>query len=164
VGERDRLRSAGDKVGAGKAQGRANRATEQLGVEGAQAAVEALYPGAEKVFEGRGAGTFDLIYRPAKPPPEFVVVEAKGGRGGNSASWWVGDQQVQQGHRDYAESVLVAMGERGVIDKALARELHDALSFDDLEYLEIRQPIDKDGGLRDLAVRQYDLSREDRRP
>jgi hypothetical protein len=161
LAERDQLLAAGDKVGAGKALGRANRATEELGVKGAKAYMEARDPGAKVVFEGEGAGTFDLVYEMSSPPPDFVVVEAKGGAGSNSSSRKVGEERYQQGRPEYAEDVLQAMVDRGKLDKGIAAGVEDAIEEKSLEYIEVRQAVTVDGSLGQLTARQYDLNIEE---
>jgi len=158
LAERDRLLAAGDREGARKAQGRANKATERLGIEGAEAFVEARYPGAELVYEGGGTGTFDLVYRVPGEPDRWVVVEAKGGSGSNSSSRMVGDDRYQQGHPEYARGILEAMMERDRLDDETLLGLTRALDRESIEYLEVRQRLDAGGELGALSARQYDMS------
>jgi len=161
LAERDRRRAAGDAEGAGKAAARANRATEELGVEGGKRYMDARDPGAELLFEGRGPGTFDLVYKMSKPPPDFVVVEAKGGSARASSSRRIGDLQVQQGRPEYAEDVLEAMASGGRIDEDIATAIQLALVRSRTEYVEVKQSIRRDGALGRLTARQFDLDLED---
>jgi len=157
MSERDAARQAGDKVAANKAQGRANRATEALGVQGAKAYMKARDPGAELVMQSRGTGSFDLVYRPSQRPPEFVLIEAKGGTGSNTSSRKVGDEQVQQGRPEYAADVAEAMRNRGGESKGVGIEIEEALEVDEVEYLEVTTPVNA-SNVQTPRIRQYDLS------
>ncbi len=158
MAERDRLQAVGDREGARKAQGQANKATEQLGIEGGRAFVEARHPGAELVYEGGGTGTFDLVYRVPGEPDRWVVIEAKGGSGSNSSSRMVDRQRYQQGHPDYARGILEAMGERGKLDDETLLGLRQAIRQDALEYLEVRQRLSGEGELGTLSAKQYEMT------
>ena len=152
--------TVGDAEGAGKAAARANRATEELGVEGGKRYMRARDPGAELLLQGRGPGTFDLVYKMSKPPPDFVVVEAKGGGASASSSRRIGDLQVQQGRPEYAEDVLEAMASRGRIDEDIATAIQLALVRSRTEYVEVKQTVRRDGALGRLTARQFDLDLE----
>jgi len=96
-----------------------------------------------------------------KPPPDFVVVEAKGGSARASSSRRIGDLQVQQGRPEYAEDVLEAMASGGRIDEDIATAIQLALVRSRTEYVEVKQSIRRDGALGRLTARQFDLDLED---
>ncbi len=150
LAERERLLEAGDTEGAGRAAARARRATEELGDAAATRYMEAR--GATPVYRGRGPNTVDQVWSNPAPPPEWFVIEAKGGSAGNTSSRiGRGGLRYQQGTPEYLESII----EQGNLPPGLARRLRIALEEGDLHYIEVAQRLDADGNLASVAVRRY---------
>ncbi|MGC5249682.1 hypothetical protein ACPXB3_22490, partial [Gordonia sp. DT219] len=93
--------------------------------------------------------------------PIIVVMEAKGphatlghrkGVGRNSA------RHYQQGRREYLESVLAAMGERGdATQLGLALTIKDAMKFGSLRYELVQARVDKNGSYSGYRHREFDI-------
>jgi hypothetical protein len=119
-----------------------NKASEIYGDKAAEYhAVPDHYPDAERV-DNRGAGNnrFDQIWR--REDGTYVVVEAKGGPHAKlgDRDGWTG-RRVRQGTREYFETILDKMEERGLHDPdeaELAEKLHEALKEGKVDYVVIR--------------------------
>ncbi len=150
LAERERLLEAGDTEGAGRAAARARRATEELGDAAATRYMEAR--GATPVYRGRGPNTVDQVWSNPTPPPDWFVIEAKGGSSTNTSSRiGEGGLRYQQGTRGYLQSIL----EDGNLPPERADELLEALDEGRLQYIEVAQRLDADGNLAAPVARRY---------
>ena len=77
-----------------------------------------------------------------------MIVEAKGGSATNSSSRDVGGTRYQQGTEEYARDIAVLTNDQ---------QLLDAINEGRVRYVEVSQPINNDGSLGDMAVRDYQL-------
>ena len=166
-------------------QGQRNKATERLGELAADEFMANRYPNAERIVpdprnpvETRGSGVPDAIYRDPGPPVRFFVVEAKGGTARNTSTRELDvpgqpdPQHVQQGHREYLQSILDnPRTTRGMSEAAVAELQQAAARGTGISYLEVSQKITEPntprpttGGepttpratLGDIQARQYD--------
>jgi RHS repeat-associated protein len=151
----------GDEAAEAEAQTRSNRATEQLGEQAADAWAAAAHPDAALLPTGRGPGTFDRVYEnpPGSRPPQYIIIEAKGGSSSNSSSRIGADEQRhQQGTTGYRDSVARHMRDSPSSDAAtseLGRRLLVEGDPDRIAYVEVSQPVAPDGSLRPIQARSY---------
>lgn len=147
---------------ASKGQGERNKATETLGELAGDEFVSRAFPDSTKVYpppdDGGGAGRLDAVYRNGSPPPPFIVVEAKGGSASNTSTRSVDGEHVQQGRRDYLESVLNDPRTTSTMSPELRAELQVALRRNELMYLEVSQKL-SGNALGDIRAREYDIGR-----
>lgn len=138
------------------------RASEDIG-EASAIRVAQLRYGVDpsQITISRGVGIPDLIFTdPATN--RLVVVEAKGGESPLGARLSVdGDQMVQQGTREYLESLAQAMQRSSDADVVRqGRELERKLVAGEVDYLLVRQPYARDDGtLETPLVAEFDISR-----
>ncbi|MCA9579177.1 MAG: RHS repeat-associated core domain-containing protein, partial [Myxococcales bacterium] len=157
----ERARAAGDEAAATDAQTRSNRATEQLGEQAADAWAAAAHPEAERVHGGRGPGTFDRVYEnpPHRRPPQYIIIEGKGGSSTNSSSRLDGlGERHQQGTTGYRDSVAEHMRDSPRSDAAtseLGRQLLVQGDPSRIAYVEVSQPVAPDGSLPPIQARRY---------
>ncbi len=138
---------------------------EEIGEEAADRhAIPEHFPGAERIELpelGYGQRQFDLVYK--LPDGTIIVVEAKGPSAELGACTLPNGQTVQQGRRDYFESVLDAMtgrGERlGNGEDSIAELLQDALDDGQLEYVLVQAKADGDV-YAGYDLKYFDLDRE----
>ncbi len=125
-------------------------AGEALGEHAATHAMENRFPGSQfdvtPLQEGqRGPGTFDHVYEVRdreSGETRVVVVEAKGPSGHLGTRLGFDGVSYQQGHRQYAASVIDAMRNHGPEGRQLARRLDAALQTDALDYYLVRARVD----------------------
>ena len=157
--ERDDCRARGDEAGAKKAQAKANKATENLGNQAAEAHVKEQYPNAERMpASGEGPGTHDNVFKTNEPPPapKYVVAEGKGGTATNSSSRAGPDgERYQQGTPEHFKSTNDQMANSSDPEKvATARELERAKPGE-VQRIEVSQPLDSAGNPTDMQVHEY---------
>jgi hypothetical protein len=142
------------------------RASEDVG-EAAAKRVARLRFGVDpaQVATRRGSGVPDLIFTdPATQ--RLVVIEAKGGESQLGTRRSVdGDQMVQQGTREYLESLAQTMQQSTDADiRQQGRDLETKLANNEVDYLMVRQPYSRaDGTLELPTVAKFDISRGGRR-
>ncbi|WP_159771297.1 hypothetical protein [Streptomyces sp. HM190] len=126
-------------------------------------AIPERYPGARRVDDGAfGNNRFDQIYQ--KPDGSFVVVEAKGSlkaRIGERTSYL--GNRVQQGTREYFETILDQMQERArkakdAEEMKLARDLRKALVRDRVDYVLVKADATPDGKYAGYDMEQFNIS------
>ncbi|MEV4862478.1 hypothetical protein [Streptomyces ossamyceticus] len=126
-------------------------------------AIPERYPGARRVDDGAfGNNRFDQIYQ--KPDGSFVVVEAKGSlkaRIGERTSYL--GNRVQQGTREYFETILDQMQERAkkardTEEMKLARDLRKALVRDKVDYVLVKADATPDGKYAGYDMEQFNIS------
>ncbi|MCC9707805.1 hypothetical protein E4N62_22535 [Streptomyces sp. MNU76] len=127
-------------------------------------AIPERYSGARRVDDGAfGNNRFDQIYE--KPGGGYVVVEAKG-----SLKAQVGERtshlgnRVQQGTREYFETILKEMDKRAdrVKDSAeadLASKLRMALATGKVDYVLIKADATPDGKYAGYEMRQFNIGK-----
>ena len=140
-------------------QAERNKATEHLGNLAAEEYMTQAFPGAERVHMGEGAGTFDQVWRTRDR--QYIIVEAKGGGGTNSSVREIDKLNYQQGSEKHAESVAGAMqksADKGadISEQMFADDLMKAVEQGRFRYVEISQPMDSNGKLSGIVVREYD--------
>ena len=140
-------------------QAERNKATEHLGNLAAEEYMTQAFPGAERVHMGEGAGTFDQVWRTRDR--QYIIVEAKGGGGTNSSVREIKKLNYQQGSKKHAESVAGAMQksvDKGadISEQMFADDLMKAVEQGRFRYVEISQPMDSNGKLSGIVVREYD--------
>ncbi|MFF7264969.1 hypothetical protein ACFZCL_32465 [Streptomyces sp. NPDC008159] len=126
-------------------------------------AIPERYPGARRVDDGAfGNNRFDQIYK--NPDGSFVVVEAKG-----SIKARIGERtsslgnRVQQGTREYFETILDQMQERAkkardTDEMKLARDLRKALVRDKVDYVLVKADATPDGKYAGYSMEQFNIS------
>jgi hypothetical protein len=119
---------------------------EQLGDNSAEYhAIQEHYPDFKRVDDrATGNNRFDQIWE-HDDGEHYLVVEAKGPSAdlGDRRGW--SGRQVMQGTREYFETILGKMEERGVTDPAeaeLAEKLHQALLEGKVEYVVVQAKAD----------------------
>jgi hypothetical protein len=126
-------------------------------------AIPERYPGARRVDDGAfGNNRFDQIYR--KPDGSFVVVEAKGSlkaRIGERTSYL--GNRVQQGTREYFETILDQMQERAkkardAEEMKLAKDLRKALVRDKVDYVLVKADATPGGKYAGYDMEQFNIS------
>jgi hypothetical protein len=160
LSRRDALLASGDRRGAGRAQAEANRYTEAIGDRAAVSYMETAHPGATRILQGRGPNTFDQVWDNPSPPPDFFIVEAKGGQASNTSSRvGSGGLRYQQGTTGYVDSIVSEMYTSSDPQvRRLARRLQRSLSAEDgVRYLEVSQPFSDVSTLGDIRVRDYSI-------
>jgi hypothetical protein len=113
------------------------------------------------LHSGRGPGRFDRVYEnpPGSRPPQYIIIEAKGGSASNSSSRLddVG-RRHQQGTTGYRNSVARHMRDSPSSDAAtrsVGRQLR-AADPASIDYVEVSQPLaSDDGSLRPIQARRY---------
>jgi len=129
-------------------------AGEALGEHAATHAVENTFPGSQfdvtPLHDGqKGPGTFDHVYEVLdreSGETRVVVVEAKGPSGHLGTRQGVDGVDYQQGHREYAASVINAMLKSGPEGRQLAWRLREALLTDQLDYYLVRAKVEITSG------------------
>ncbi|MCX8554111.1 hypothetical protein OS121_03215 [Mycolicibacterium mucogenicum] len=129
-------------------------AGEALGEHAATHAMENTFPGSQfdvtPLQEGlKGPGTFDHVYEVRdreSGETRVVVVEAKGPSGHLGTRQGVDGVDYQQGHREYAASVINAMLKSGPEGRQLAWRLREALLTDQLDYYLVRAKVEITSG------------------
>ncbi|MDQ2642837.1 MAG: hypothetical protein M3020_03415 [Myxococcota bacterium] len=114
------------------------------------------YPDAKKLHQGEGPNTLDNVYENGSPPPKYIVAESKGGSATNSSSR-AGENgdRYQQGTPEYLDSSSKHMAEHGTGDeKKAGKALQDA-DPGEVEYIEVKQPLDSSGNPSDIKVSKY---------
>lgn len=125
-------------------------AGEALGEHAATHAIETTFPSNQfevtPLHDGqKGPGTFDHVYEVRdreSGETRVVVVEAKGPSGHLGTRQGLDGLDYQQGHREYAASVIDAMRNHGQEGRQLARRLDQALGTDQLDYYLVRARVD----------------------
>jgi hypothetical protein len=155
--ERDAALARGDKDAAKAAQTKADNATRDLGEQATDSAIQAKYPDvADDPYKGEGPGTFDRVYKNTSPPPEYIIGEGKGGTGTNSSSRAGPDgERYQQGTPEYRDSVIQQMKQSSDPDTRATGEALDNTDRSNIDYVEVKQPVAKDGGLNPIKVNKY---------
>ncbi|MFD9131494.1 hypothetical protein ACFVZA_03480 [Streptomyces bottropensis] len=127
-------------------------------------AIPEHYAGARRVDDGVfGNNRFDQIYE--KPGGGYVVVEAKG-----SPRAQVGERtshlgnRVQQGTREYFETVVQKMQERAkkagnAEEMTLATKLEEALLKDQVDYVLVKADATPDGKYAGYEMAQFNLGK-----
>jgi hypothetical protein len=156
VADRTAARASGDRAAYDAAGARMARESELVG----DAAGRSYMRGRGTVrYEGHGPNTFDQVWRNTTPPPEFTVIEAKGGSATNAGSRVGADgRRYQQGTEPYLRSIIeesIAGNPRSQLPRDVALELERALDRGMLDYIEVAQPIAEDGSLLAPFVRRY---------
>jgi hypothetical protein len=150
------LRKKGDLEGATAKTTVMRKESERLGEVAGKRYMEGV---GDLAHNGKGANTFDLVYRNKKPPPQFTVLEAKGGGATNTSSRVGADgRRYQQGTEDYLRSIIddsLRTPPKADLPRKLALELEDALDNGALDYVEITQKLKADGGLGETLARKY---------
>ncbi|MDT0570911.1 hypothetical protein RM704_26205 [Streptomyces sp. DSM 3412] len=127
-------------------------------------AIPERYPGARRVDNGAfGNNRFDQIYE--KPGGGYVVVEAKG-----STTAKIGERtshlgnRVQQGTREYFETILKEMDKRA--DRAkdhaeadLASKLRIALAIGKVDYVLVKADATPGGKYAGYEMQQFDIGK-----
>lgn len=156
--DRDDAITAGNDAEAGKAQARANKATENLGNQAAEAHVKDKYPNAERMpTRGEGPGTHDNVFKTNSDNPDdpkMVVAEGKGGTATNSSSRaGPNGERHQQGTPEHFNSTNEQMA-KDPAQAETAQALQDAKPGE-VERIEVSQPLDKNGNPTDMKVSKY---------
>jgi RHS repeat-associated protein len=155
--QEEAARQKGDKQAEKDAKQDANKATEKIGADAADASVKSDYPDAKKIHSGEGPNTFDAVHeRPDDAgPPKYIVSEAKGGTATNSGGRDADGVQAQQGTPEYRDSVTNDMANsKDPETKKVGKKLQEA-DPDDIEYREVKQPLDSDGNPLPMKVSEY---------
>lgn len=129
-------------------------AGEALGEHAATHAMENTFPGSQfdvtPLHEGqKGPGTFDHVYEVRDHETgetRVVIVEAKGPSGHLGTRQGSDGVDYQQGHREYAASVINAMLKSGPEGRQLAWRLREALLTDQLDYYLVRAKVEITSG------------------
>jgi len=130
--------------------------SHQLGEEAAEMYMESL--GGNRIFpDGDVGGTprsgeFDQIW---EVDGQIYIVEAKGGSSGLGSRSIGNNRRAQQGTREYMDSILDNMDRNGQGD--LATRIRGADAIDDLNYIQVRQPISRTGELGPISVSEFNL-------
>ncbi|MBE7384878.1 MAG: hypothetical protein F6J95_026125 [Leptolyngbya sp. SIO1E4] len=108
-----------------------------------------------------GSGVPDLMYEAADG--RLLIIEAKGGTSelGTRLST-DGTRRVEQGHRDYLESLAAAMSRSSDPDiRRLGAKIEVALRGNPpaIDYMVVRQPFQDDGSLATPVVGTFDIRR-----
>jgi hypothetical protein len=127
-------------------------------------AIPERYPGARRVDDGAfGNNRFDQIYE--KPGGGYVVVEAKGSpRAGIGERTSHLGNRVQQGTREYFETILEKMQERakranGDAERKLAKDLRKALRKGQVDYVLIKADATPDGKYAGYQMEQFNIGK-----
>lgn len=126
-----------------------NRLTEVLGEEAARAYVAKNFSDYQPVkeYNGKGAGTLDLLYVNGEgSSAKYLVVEAKGGTSRNNGSRMAKDARgkeirAQQGTPEYLQSVIAEMKRKEGMEK-VADDLSEAKKDGRIQYIMVSQPLD----------------------
>ncbi|MEZ4230481.1 MAG: hypothetical protein R3B89_15005 [Polyangiaceae bacterium] len=108
-----------------------------------------------------GSGTLDRVYKREKPPPTtYVVNECKGGDATNSGGRNDPNkkgERYQQGTPEYLQLQADNMAKNGKTqaERDAGEELKRAIENGNVEYNEVKQPVDHSGNLGDTSVREY---------
>ncbi|ARD22731.1 RHS repeat-associated core domain-containing protein [Shewanella japonica] len=147
-----------------------NKSTETIGEKAADMAVKAQYPGYERIHpesldrSSPGAGSFDMVYQNANG--DVIIVEAKGGKSPLGKKQ-IGDDDYQQGTKEYAAAITMEMGERdkGSTDKISAKAIEKAFDRkrNKVQYLHVETPINKTArgsSVSEVRISEFDISKK----
>jgi hypothetical protein len=132
------------------------RASEQLGERAARDYMGSI--GGRLLYTGRGAGTFDQVWRVGDT---FYVVEAKGGSSGLGTRMVEGVGRAEQGTREYFLAIARNMSSGPTAaTRETGQELLEAIADNHVRYVRIRAPIGTSAGadaLRDIQIAEFAL-------
>jgi hypothetical protein len=103
-------------------------------------------------LEGRAATDFDLIY--VKDHHEPVLIDTRAADEQRETVRGADGRLLERGTRPYIELALANLHKER---PELAQQIRTALDAGRLRYFEVRQPIDDEGQLGDIEVRQFAL-------
>jgi peptidoglycan hydrolase-like protein with peptidoglycan-binding domain len=140
--------------------------SEAMGAIGGRHFMEKNYPHYERIEVPNTSGgakqdRFDSIYKDPGPPPEYIIVEEKGGDGSFSTRQ-VGDNgelNAQQCTPEYNKSIIGEMKRRGEPE---ANGLRKALKEGRLRTFKSQTPIQNKSGqlkVEKLKVSEYDMEK-----
>ena len=105
--------------------------------------------------------TFDGVYKNPSPPPDLVVVEAKGGSSSNTSSrageGEKSDERYQQGSAPYRDSVADNMADsKDPGTRATGEAVQEAAKKPDgVQYVQVSQPLDSSGNPQPIKASEY---------
>jgi hypothetical protein len=105
-------------------------------------------------------GTFDMVYR--DKDGNLVIVEAKGGNsqlGSRKLKYGNSDgKRAQQGTKEYMDDIIANYEAKLSDDHPFVQELIDARDSGAVKYASVRQPLNKDGSLKnDYVVNEFKI-------
>lgn len=142
-----------------------NRSKEALGDAAARRFGEDNYPGSKQ--QGfSGADTVDRVIHNESPPPDIIVVEAKGGQGENTSSCADGTNRYEQGTPEYLKKTAEKMAasndpERRRAGRAILKALDKTPPS--VQYTKVTQPVgplDAHGTPPPAKVEEYTGTKE----
>ncbi|QGJ68670.1 Hypothetical protein PBC10988_3310 [Planctomycetales bacterium 10988] len=159
-------RSVGNSKAADKFLDEGRRKSEKLGELGATLYMLRQYgKHIEKIYQGSGSHTLDLVFYDKKLDKYFVV-EAKGAGGKFTDRGVGGGDRAYQGSLEYLKATIKSMrsqndgSDAGETKRKIANSLTSALKNGKVEYLAVETPVRRSGGinaLKDFVIYNFHL-------